>query len=353
MTKTNMPLFSDYDRNAIRAAAKKPLIYLDSCVWIDVAERFPNLSQQCQSLVQREKAIFPVSLPTVIEVIKQPTADKRAHVAALMDQLSKGLCFRNSKAIHETEANLALPVILGAPAGTIKREEILTWVVEFAERMAIRIPTSWSFADADRFTRWLAAKPELRSVKWLVDHSPLGQMRREQSGRMEGYVQGMTDLIEKNAPHYQHLSKSIRWKLALLEERVSVVEKLVSPRMSQNLLNAVGPEKLLNTVAAISKHIGEGGEHRLDQIMRAMPSLDLYCHIMAERGRNHSRKARQQDFFDVEHAVVGGVYSDYFVTSDKNLFDLITLRCKISATHGCRVARGAEGLEEVLKQIAN
>jgi hypothetical protein len=178
-------------------------------------------------------------------------------------------------------------------------------------------------------------------------------MRVENAERMERYVQQMKGVMARSRDQHQHLSKEVRWKQLLLEERTSVVKKLISPRMSKNLLNIVGPEKLLEIIDAISKLIGEGGQHRLDQIMEAMPSLDLHCHIMAERGRNHSRKAHAQDFFDVEHAVVGGVYANFFVTSDGNLFDLLTQRCRISADRGCCVVRGVKGLEEVLRQIAN
>ncbi len=353
MRGSNRPIFSDQDRSAIRAAANKPLVYLDSCVWIDVAERFEDLSLHCRSLVHTGKVLFPVSFSTVTEVIEQPTAVKRSRVAALMDDLSKGLCFRTSKTIHEMEANLALPVILGASEIAFKREEILTWIAEFAARMTLRFPPSWNRAKADKFTRLLADRPELRSVKWLVDHSPPGQMGRENAERMERYVQEMTAMMARSLSHYQHLSKDARWKQLLLEERTSVVKRLISPTMSENLLNVVGQEKLLDTIAAIAKQLGEGGQHRLDQIMKAMPSLDLYCHIMAERGRNHSRKAYAQDFFDVEHAVVGGVYADFFVTSDGNLFDLLTQRCRISADRGCRVVRGVKGLKEAIKQVAN
>lgn len=142
-------------------------------------------------------------------------------------------------------------------------------------------------------------------------------------------------------------------KLLFLASRISVVKKLISPKTSKNLLKIVGPEKLLDTIAAISKQAGEGGKERLDQIMKAMPSLDLYCHILAERACNSARKVREQDFYDVEHAIVGGAYADFFVTSDRNPFDLLTKRCSVSADHNCRVVRGVKGLEEVLKQISS
>jgi hypothetical protein len=346
-------VFNDEDRKEIRLHARKPLVYLDSCIWIDIAERFELLSQRCCSLVSANKVFFPLSFSAVNEVLEQPTAAKRSRVAALMDELSQGICFCPSDTIHQMEADLALPVILGAAQIGFEREKILTWIVEFAAKMNIQFPASWNQADADKFTRLIAASPELRSVKWMVDHSPPGQMRLEHAQRMERYVQGMKHEIAKSASHYKHLAKDVRWKRLLLDERISVVKKIISPRMTKSLLGAVGPEKLLATIAGISKQVGEGGEDRLDKIMKAMPSLDIQCHLMAERISNHSRKPRKQDFFDIEHAVVGGAYADVFVTSDGNLFDLLTRRCRVSNDRGCRVVRGIKGLEEALIQIAN
>jgi len=62
---------------------------------------------------------------------------------------------------------------------------------------------------------------------------------------------------------------------------------------------------------------------------------------------------REQDFYDVEHAIVDGAYADFFVTSDGNLFDLLTNRCSISAERNCHVVRGVKGLEEVLGEISS
>jgi hypothetical protein len=346
-------VFNDEDRSAIRLAACKPLVYLDSCIWIDIAERLEPLSQRCRSLVRAGEVLFPVSFPAVQEVLEQPTAQRRSRVAALMDELSKGICFRPSDTVHQLEAKLALPVISGATQIGFKREEILTWIVEFAAKMELQFSPRWNQADAGKFTRLIAARPELRSVKWIVDHSPPGQMCLENAQRMERFVQGMKDAMAKSISHHQHLAKDVRWKQLLLEERIAVVKNRISPQMTENLLNALGPEKLLAAIAAISKQVGEGGEHRLAQVMKAMPSLDIQCHLMAERVSNHSRKPRKQDFFDVEHAIVGGAYADIFVTSDGNLFDLLTRRCRVSSDRGCRVVRGANGLEEALTQIAS
>jgi hypothetical protein len=270
-----------------------------------------------------------------------------------MDDLSKGFCFRPSKTIHEMEANLALPIVLGKLTASFKREKILTWIVEFAGTMVLKFPPSWKQADAEKFHRLILDRPELRSVKWLVEHLDGNQMRIENVERMKRYVDGTTVSIKESNSRFKHLAKDVRRKQFLLEERISVVKNLISPKMSRNLLKVVGPEKLLETIATISKQVGEGEKKRLDQIMKGMPSLDLQCHILAERACNSARKVREQDFYDVEHAIVGGAYADFFITSDGNLFDLLTNRCCVSAAQNCRIMRGVKGLEEVLGKISS
>jgi hypothetical protein len=346
-------VFGNQDRSAISAAADKLLIYLDSNVWIDITERFPEVAKQCRRLVQKDKVVFPVSFSAIDEVFQQPTVAKRLCVAALMDDLSKGICFRPSKTIHEMEANLALPIMLGNATASFKREKILTWIVEFAGTMVLKFPPSWNQVDAEKFHGLIVGRPELRSVKWFVEHLDGNQMRIENAERMKRYVEGITASIKESNCRFKHLAKDVRRKQFLLEERISVVNNLISPKLSRNLLKIVGPEKLLDTIATISKQVGEGGKKRLDQIMKVMPSLDLNCHILAERACNSARKVREQDFYDVEHAIVGGTYADFFVTSDGNLFDLLTNRCSISADQNCRVVRGVKGLEEVLGEISS
>jgi hypothetical protein len=349
----NFPAFSERDRSAIMAVASKPLIYLDSNVWIDITEKFPEVGEQCRHLVRNNKILFPVSFSIVDEVFQQPTEKKRLRVAELMDDLCGGICFRPSKMIHDLEANLALHVILGTTATAIQREQILTWVVEFAGRMILKFPPSWKQEDADKFHSLMMERRELRSVKYFAEHLDGNQMRIENAECMKRYVEGLTASIAKSNSHFQHLAKDVRRRQLLLEERAAVVQSLISPKMSKTLLKIVGPEKILDTIAAISKRIGEGGKERLEQIMKAMPSLDLHCHILAERSCNSTRKVREQDFYDVEHAIVGGAYADFFVTSDGNLFDFLTNRCRISVEQNCCVKRGVEGLTQILNQFSN
>ena len=345
-----IPLLTDQDRSAVHAASTKTLVYMDSNVWIDLAERFQDLANLCLKAVQSNRMLFPLSFATVHELIQQPTASKRSHVAVLMDDLSRGFCFLPSTQIQEIEADLALSVVLGKSTPTVDRDKILTRTVEFAGKMSLQFPPDWQEADIKKFTQLFAQQPLMHSVKWLVNHPSANELQLSNREQMDRYVEHMTSGIKRINAHFQNIPKNLRRKQFLLEERVSAVKTIISPRISRNLLKVVGQEKLLATISEISKLVGGGSESRLNQIMNVMPSLDLCCQLIAERVCNYSRKVRRQDFYDVEHAIVGGAYADVFATSDGNLFDLLTKRTGIPAAHGCCVVRGIEGLSGVLKQ---
>lgn len=345
------PVFSAEDRRNIAFAAGKKLIYLDFNVWININERFQHIAAKCGQAVSSGKVLFPVSNAAVLEVIEQPDTEQRASLAALMDDLCQGICYRPSEEIYQEEATSAFEVILGQSAIQVSRERTLSWIVECFGHMAVDFPSSWLQTSANQFHQQLANAPELRSVKWLADHLPVEEMRVKHDSSKKDYVDKMRAAMEKCTRDYQHLAKDIRRKRLLLDERVWAVKKFVSPNITKGLLHAVGPENVLAALEAISRQAGEGGEERLEQVMSVMPSLDLYCRIMAERGINPSRKPREQDFHDAEHAIIGSVYADVFVTSDKYLLDLLNHRCSIPKERGCKVVCGIEGLEEVLKEL--
>jgi len=146
----------------------------------------------------------------------------------------------------------------------------------------------------------------------------------------------------------QHMAKDQQWRQLLLEERIWAVNKFVRPSVATYLTKVAGSE---GAMAEVIRQVGQGGEERIDQIMSVMPSIDLYCHIMAGQSRNCARKVHKQDFHDVEHAIAGSIYSDIFVTSDKYLFDLLTKRYRIPDARGCSVVYGTQGLAESLKSL--
>ena len=352
-----IPLFNAEDLAAIAAAAEnKRLIYLDSNIWIGLTEdkNFKNVVGQCRQAVHSGKVLFPVSNPAVTEVLDQPNPAQRLHVAALMDELSQGICYLPSETIYSLEADLALGILLGQVVTAVDRELTLSWVGEYLGPQSLEFDSEFmsyhNQTDAEKVTRQIARSPEYRSVQWLAEHLPVDEMRDRHAGFKKRYVEQMSAQIMQDTARVQLLHKSKRKQQILLDLRTCwAITKVVSPRITSNLLNVVGAENLKETIAAISQKAGEGSKDRLMQMMMEMPSLDLSCQIFVEWSLNPTVPIEEQDFQDFEHAVVGGVYSDFFVTSDLYLFDLLKNRCSVANKHSCCVIRGIEGLMGLLK----
>jgi hypothetical protein len=353
-----IPLFHAEDRVEVAAAARKRLVYLDSNIWIGLIEdeKFPDIAEQCRQAVHSGKVLFPVSNPTVTEVLDQPKPAHQMPVAKLMDELSHGICYFPSDTIYALEADLALGILLGQDVTAVDREQALSCVGEYLGPQSLEFDSEFmshhNQTDAEEITRQIAQSPEYRSVQWLAEHLPIDEMRSRHAEFKKRYVEQMSAQIARDATRVQLLDKNKRRRQILLDVRTCwAIEKVVSPKIASNLLNVVGTEKIQETIAAIGQKAGEGGEDRLMQMMMEMPSLNLSCQIFAEWLLNPTVPVEEQDFQDFEHAVVGGVYSDFFVTSDGYLFDLLTARCTVPKERGCSVIRGIEGLVDLLKSI--
>jgi hypothetical protein len=327
-----IPLFNAEDRAAIATAAEnKRLIYLDSNIWIGLTEKesFRNAANQCRHAVHAGKVLFPVSNAAVTEVFDQPTPTQRLKVAAFMDELSRGICFFDIETIHVHEANHALDVLQGHAAATFKRNGILSWVGEYLGPTNIEFDSEFishhNQTDAEKVTRLFAQSPAYRSVQWLAQHLPVDDMRSHHERFKKRYVDQMSAQIAQDAARVQLLDKSMRRRQILSDLRRRAIAKAF-------------------------QFTGNLDEHQVKRIMAAMPSVDLSNQIFADWLIDSTTPMEKQDFLDFEHAIVGAVYADNFVTSDKYLFDLVK-RCTVPKERGCNVIQGIHALVDLLQSV--
>jgi hypothetical protein len=244
-----IPLFHAEDRVAVTAAARKRLVYLDSNIWIGLIEdeKFPDIAEHCRQAVHSGKVLFPVSNPAVAEVLDQPNPAQRAQVAKLMDELSQGICYLPSDTIYALEADLALGILLGQVVTAVDREQTLSWVGEYLGPQSLEFDSEFmshhNQTDAEKTTRQIALSPEYRSVQWLAEHLPVDEMRDRHAGFKKRYVEQMSAQIVRDTARVQLLDKNKRRQQILLDLRICwAISKVVSPRITSNLLNVVGPE---------------------------------------------------------------------------------------------------------------
>lgn len=345
-----IPLFRAIDEDAMRAAALKRILYLDLNMWIEVAERNSDLAARCRDVVTSGKAIFPVSYAAVAEVINQPDGDQRSNIATLMDELSQGISFRWTRDVQRVEIDHVCAQFFGPTQKGIPRELVLCYLYERMGRTFLEFPPAWNQGDAAEFSEMVANSIELRSVRWLVEHISVDEIRRRHERMGRAYEERMTTVIEESENHFGYVPKPERRKRLLVEEQVWVVKRLLSPRMARLLISRLGPRNA-EFLLWLTNKLWKDDEHRLRKTMQEMPSLDLKCHIMAERTSNYSRRVRAQDFYDVEHALVAAAYADEFITTDRNLFHVLSRRADPASPCASRVSYGPEGLQKALALV--
>ena len=64
-----------------------------------------------------------------------------------------------------------------------------------------------------------------------------------------------------------------------------------------------------------------------------------------------TRRTRQQDFYDHEHAVLAVPYAQAFVTADRGILDVLR-KARATDRFTCRLARGMSGLRQYLNEFA-
>jgi hypothetical protein len=336
-----LPVFEPHTRPGAALTGRR-IVYLDSSAWIGLIERQPELAELCARAAEQGTVLFPLSHPTISELIEQPLKGPRMLIAEWMDRLSCGVSLRPAESIRLMEADRAFLLLLGQPAVSPERSSVLSWIGEYLGTMQVNFHASWSRADAHRFIDHVREHGAMRSVRWLVEHGPVEKMQRAHAESKQRYVERLSASIARGAGAVSHLTGRRRKQRLLLEERKWATDKVLSPRFTDTLLQLYGVEKLASAVAHISSKLGEGSEKRFAQLMNVAPSLDLMCEIMAERTGNSGRRVRPQDFHDVQHALVGATYADWFVTGDRHLLDLLSRRCSTPARRGCKVVQSIE-----------
>jgi hypothetical protein len=348
--KTGTFAISAFDAGSRPSSAltERRLVYLDTNAWVELAEKEPELAERCAREVEKGTALFPLSYPTISELIEQPIVEHRRDVADLMDRLSGGVTFRPFETIRLLEADRAFQVLLGQAASAPAPSLVLSWIIEYLGTAKITFDASWDADKAQTFIEHFKAHPAVRSVRWIVDHAPVDEMRVRHAEAKARYVKELSAAIQRGAGAVAKLSGAARKARLLREERIWVVEKVVAPRFTQTMLEIYGIERLQEAVKALVTKVGEGGAERVTKLMAVAPALDLWSEIMAERVANSTRRVQPQDLHDVDHALIGATYANIFVTRDRGLVDLVTQRCTVSSRRGVIVAAGVEALADHL-----
>lgn len=132
----------------------RQVIYLDSNVWIEMTDQRNDDAKECVAGCRRAvasgEAIFPVSFPSISELLHQPEAAPQVKQAHLMHELSCGVTFRSSERIQRQEAGAAFEFFAGNEFQPIPRSVAFSYVADYLGDGELEFPHEWREDDAER-----------------------------------------------------------------------------------------------------------------------------------------------------------------------------------------------------------
>lgn len=308
----------------------RKVIYLDTNIWVELAdgktEEARRCLAECESAVREGSSIFPVSFASVSEVFDQPPNAHPLRQAQIMDRLSLGVTFRAERQIRALEVGFLASELLGLPFAGVSSQDLYTFVYEYLGDGYLDFPPGWTKEDAEGFVRLVGSSPEIRSLAFLVQHAPCEQMATRHKERLGKYVLELDAAISRANKEFVTKDGSVDKNRIHIHEKATVLANTLIPLANRMIARRFGEAGLRHALER-AKSQGEGGPRRVRQLMLKMPMQEMHCRMMATSHWQRSRKSTPQDFYDVEHATVGLCYSDYFVSLDGGLKDLIR-QCK-------------------------
>lgn len=325
----------------------RKVIYLDTNAWSDLAEVKTDDARFARDLalkaVEARLAIFPVSFSTITELLRRDVNPDSIAQAELMDTLSDGVAFRGNPHVRDLEILAAYDFMLtGQSAAPTAR--MFTITVCYNSDGTIVFPDGWTEEGADAFMQKLQ-QHGLPGVRWLQERMRQPTYLAKNEATDEKYVHEITRKRQDVTAWGADQSGKVNASVLRREEHACVLNRY----LLENVLRLATPQMLVRLAPAFQSI--QNDEKALRKVVQAMPSTWLSCEINVQRMLAMSRRTRQQDFYDHEHAVLAVPYAQAFVTADGDILDVLR---KVRATDRftCRLARGMSGLRQYLNEFS-
>ena len=365
-------MFDSYSANSIRPVTVQPLnpheiwhrhvkarrvVYLDTNVWIRLTDAQTQLSTECLALcreaVRSGAVIFPLSYASISELRNQPSDAPREIQAALMDELSLGITFRDAHLIEKEEYQIAFQFLVGEDYQPVHRSVLFTYIVDYIGNGVITFSDEYTDKQILAFVEQWKALPDIRSVSSFLNNSDLNKIKANQEAHARDYEIRFSETIKQSSEHFRK-SRQFSPERLRLEERMSLFNSKVLPLFQAIMLERYTPDEVITKTNDICKEFGKrhgrGGPKFIEKLFSLMPATELFAQLMASRVMNSKRAVRPQDFWDIEHARTPAAYADAFVTEDRGLVDLLSSRTSIPRTQGCRVIKGLNSFADLLRE---
>lgn len=322
------------------------IVYFDNNVWIALRDANTPTERACRELCERAAdgglVVFPISFAVFHELWQIPDAGSRRRQAELQDRLCRGVTLRAPQALRAAESAAAYSWLFHGLPLPVRRSHGFTNVVDIVGDGSLEFPAGWRPADVDRLVNdhWLRV-----SLTDLVSMLP-------EIDRLRDDYEEATDARHVEQWRAFGAGRKLNRERVLREERTYLFRKHVLPAFRNLLLGEepdIAPEEINARVEACARGLGKE-RHRLANLLATVPTLELSAQLFTLRALEPGRKAKAQDFWDLEHAITAPAYVDAFVTADRGLARLVN--AAVSNTAACSHVKVLSSLSELRSFIA-
>ena len=311
------PLSLVLDNKKVSDLENRQSIFLDSNIWIDLADNQSLESRQAKllllELVLKGAVFCPVSITSLFELFLQEY-DSAIREAELMDTLSLNVTFRHRDEIMNEEISAFVMSLsndaIVVPQANLNYSQLFAPAAAFiGSRMNLAYPENASSDFVDDASLKLENKMKGLGVAGLVNlfkaHLPMRDWKNDFS----------TEMYSEIFKERREISKGNR-KEAREIEKYSVLRSELVP----NLINYVAQLDPLPSSRArnlIEAYVFSLEEKAGEILLKKIPSLRRYAEVLTITALDDSLKMSPNHMMDVENMIIPPIYSNVFVARDR------------------------------------
>ena len=290
--------------------SSRTLLFLDTNIWIDLAEQNTEDSRKCLSQLREAVAsgrlLCPLAWPLILELYKQ-SHDSALRVAKIMDDLSLSTTFISDNEVLMLEVEFFIKSILTGKLVSIPRRALLVPFVSYLSTYSqIEFPESWTVENREKFISLFTEQMKVLTITDFIN------MAKVHLPRPERKIPPPFSQAYQRRAEYTKGDKKKAW----LVEAHSIMTSMVIPKL--NVIRSKLPiQSQLVVLAAINCLPQDGFMSSIIALFERMPSQFVRTEILTLSGLDTNRKDSMNDFYDLEMMVVPFAYSDAFASQDR------------------------------------
>ena len=334
------------------------LVYLDLNHWVTVAkvlsahpdgDQYRNVVRELSSSVERGEAVFPISLPIYVEILKIGNHRQRSDLRRAIEHLGRFFVITSRDVIVTHEVEALLDELIGPNPKPVNPMPYLDWGamravgrdgrvrVLRADGEDVTSEVRERFAKGpDEFDR-ICNEATLEFNRRMLD-GPSGE-QEDATLRAEGYrperiLRAYEDETAAEHDFARQLDEESRWRRGRLRDVVSARE------VYRHINSILRKAAMARGVATLEDMMGKAPEPR--RALDAMPSFDVCVSLKTAFHRNPEHRWRNNHIHDINTVASALPYCDVVVT-DREMASLVR-RTKLDERLGASILDRLEDL---------